>query len=475
MALAFIILQTMKRRLFIQRSLLLAGALTLRFKSTFGLGNNAPITGKVIAAGRPLANVLVSDGFNIVPTAADGSYQLTPDAKAEFVFISIPSGYEFPHQEYIARHYRRLADGGNMDFNLVPLKKNDSKHTFIVWADPQVRNKRDVEQMMAQSVPDTRQTVAGLGDQLVHGIGVGDLAWDNLEFFNDYNKAVAQIGIPFFQGLGNHDMDYRLGGDDTSDQTFKKTYGPTYYSFNRGRAHYVMLDDVRYLGREREYDGYITEQQLNWLAKDLKYVKKDDVLFICLHIPVYAHVLNKEDLYKLLRPFKNVHILSGHTHFNANNINGNIYEHNHGTVCGAWWTGPICEDGTPRGYAVYSVTGNDVKWYYKAMESDKTNQLSLHIDEQRKLTANVYNWDPKWKVEYYVDGQYKGILKNQPGFDPMATKLYKGDTLPAGRTFPEPRETDHLFTVNLDGSAKKVKVVATDRFGDKYERETSLS
>ncbi|MFD1258060.1 metallophosphoesterase N-terminal domain-containing protein [Mucilaginibacter terrae] len=236
----------MNRRLFIQRSLVISGALALTFKNTFAFGKKTAVTGKVTAAGKPLANVLVSDGFNIVPTAKDGTYQLNTDAKAEFVFISIPSGYEFPHDKYIARHYQWLSQGGSFNFELVPLKKADSKHTFIVWADPQVKNKKDVAQMMAQSVPDTKQTVASFGpDELIHGIGVGDLVWDNHELFGDYNAAIGQIGIPFFQGLGNHDMDYRQGDDSTSDKTFKKFYGPTYYSFNRGRAHYVMLDDVR--------------------------------------------------------------------------------------------------------------------------------------------------------------------------------------------------------------------------------------
>lgn len=289
-----------------------------------------------------------------------------------------------------------------------------------------------------------------------------------------YNEAVAEMGIPFYQGLGNHDMDYRLGGDETSDQTFKKFYGPTYYSFNRGRAHYVMLDDVRYLGTEREYDGYITEQQLNWLEKDLKYVAKDDLLFICLHIPVYSSVKNNEELYKLLKPFNNVHILSGHTHYNANNITGNVFEHNHGTVCGAWWTGPVCEDGTPRGYAVYSVEGNQVKWYYKPMEMDRTNQMSVFVEEltgQKRMIANVWNWDPAWKVEYWLDGKYKGELKNEHGMDPLTVKLYKGPELPNPRPFVEPRDTDHLFVAHFEPGVKQIKVVATDRFGEKFEKE----
>ena len=49
--------------------------------------------------------------------------------------------------------------------------------------------------------------------------------------------------------------------------------------------------------------------------------------------------------------------MSGHTHFNESWEQDNIIEHNHGTVCGAWWTGPICGDGTPRGYGVYEVNG----------------------------------------------------------------------------------------------------------------------
>jgi predicted phosphodiesterase len=468
----------MNRRSFIQRSLVLSGALTLAFKNTFAaaFGKDA-VTGKVTGAGKPLANVLVSDGYSIVQTKADGTYQFVPAKKAEFVFVIVPAGFEFPHEKQIARYYKRLNETGGFDFDLTPLKQNDNKHNFIVWADPQVKNKSDVAKMLSQSVPDTVKTISELGEaSLVHGIAVGDLVWDNHDLFPMYNEAVAEMGIPFFQGLGNHDEDYRMGDDETSDRTFKKFYGPTYYSFNRGRAHYVMLDDVRYLGVEREYDGYVVQQQLDWLEKDLKFVDKDALLLICLHIPVYNQVKNNKELYKLLKPFKNVHVLSGHTHYNDNNITGNVYEHNHGTVCGAWWTGPICEDGTPRGYGVYQVDGNQLKWYYKSMDREKDYQMALFVEEltnQKRLIANVWNWDPAWKVEYWLDDEYKGVLKNEQGLDPMAIKLYKGPDLPMPRGFAEPRETKHLFVAHFGPNVKQVKVVATDRFGVKYESITN--
>jgi hypothetical protein len=113
-------------------------------------------------------------------------------------------------------------------------------------------------------------------------------------------------------------------------------------SFNRGQVHYVVLDDVRYLGREREYDGHISQQQLDWLRQDLRFVPQDHLVIVSLHIPA-CRTKNRDELYALLQGYQ-VHIMSGHTHYNQNVIENRIYEHIHGTVCGAWWTGPVVSD-----------------------------------------------------------------------------------------------------------------------------------
>ncbi len=114
---------------------------------------------------------------------------------------------------------------------------------------------------------------------------------------------------------------------------------------------------------------------------------KDQLLIINLHIPVHNAVKNNSALYALLTGYKNVHIMSGHTHYNVNKITDGIYEHNHGAVCGAWWTGPICEDGTPRGYGVYEVDGTELKWYYKStgFGEDQTDQsLCRYTDRSER-------------------------------------------------------------------------------------------
>ncbi|RYY32251.1 MAG: metallophosphoesterase, partial [Sphingobacteriaceae bacterium] len=219
----------MDRRKFIQSFGLITGSAFIALKTNaFSKYTQQTVKGRVTDGKKGVANVVLSDGFSVVLTDRNGYYQLTPNEKAISIFMSTPSGYEFKTDYNVARQYTDVK-GSEFDFKLTPLKRNDSKHHFIIWADPQVKNKKDVKQMMETSVPDTIETIESLGkDALVHGICVGDIVWDNHDLFPDYNAAVAKMGIPFFQALGNHDMDYRMGGDETSDVTFKKVYGPTY-------------------------------------------------------------------------------------------------------------------------------------------------------------------------------------------------------------------------------------------------------
>jgi hypothetical protein len=474
--------QIMKRRTFLQSIFLLSGGLLLEAPRTFAFTRKAgqEITGVVTAAGKKLAGVVVSDGISVVQTDKKGRYQLPLRAEARFVFISVPAGYHFPNDKGVARHYLPLKKGGKQafDFELTPLGADDTKHTFLIWADPQVKNEEDVRMMMAESVPDVQQLVKSLAPgTLIHGIGVGDLVWDNHKLFPRYSEAVSAMNIPFFQALGNHDMDYRKGDDETSDTTFQKIYGPTYYSFNRGKVHYIVLDDVRYLGKDRDYDGFISQQQLDWLKKDLSFVPKDHLVIVNAHIPIATSVKNNGAFYDLLAGYR-VHVMSGHTHYNRNIIRNGIFEHNHGTVCGAWWTGPVCSDGAPSGYGVYEVNGTDLTWYYKGTGLPADHQLSIHVEEltnQKRMIANVWNWDPEWKVEWWADDQSMGILQNSQGLDPTATALYQGESLPTRRPFAEPTRTDHLFVGHFKPEVKKIRVVATDRFGRKYEKEAQVA
>ncbi len=467
----------MLRRKFIQNIALLTGGLFVgsHLPAQSFLGKGKKIKGRVLTNGRGIANVVVSDGYTVIATDKKAKYEFEPHAEALVIFVSTPAGYAFKNQDGIAKHYRLFENTDvkkEINFDLVPLGVSDNEHQFVIWADPQIKNAKDIEKMMTQSVPDVQKMLAASAPgTLWHGITVGDIVWDELQLFADYNKAVQQMGIPFFQCLGNHDMDFRKGGDETSDDTFQKTYGPTYYSFNRGQVHYVAMDNVRYLGTDRDYDGWLQQHQLDWLKKDLAFVAPDKLVVLSLHIPVHSGTKNKEELYSVLAG-RNVHIMSGHTHYHVNKIDGNIYEHNHGTVCAAWWTGPVCGDGTPGGYGVYKVKGNELSWYYQSTGEEATHQMKIYVNDfdaaQKQAIVNIWNYDAAWKTEYWIDGVSKGMLQQFSGFDPLAYSLMLGPDLPKPRGFAEPKETDHLFKALVPVGSKQIKVVATDRFGKKF-------
>jgi hypothetical protein len=458
-----------------------------------------PITikGQVHQGGKGLARVPVTDGLNIVLTDAAGKYTLPSNATAEFVYLTLPRGYAIPQQQGVARFFKPIPLGVTAftaDFSLEKLPVDDTKHNFVVWADPQIISKQDARQLVEESAPDLRHLVQQYGpSSLFHGIGCGDLVWDKLELFADYKKAVEIGGIPFFQVIGNHDMDIKSRTDEGSSQTFKSLFGPAYYSFNRGEIHYVVLDNVFFIGTAKKYIGYLTEKQLQWLEQDLSLVKPGATVVVALHIPVDSGnkrrnklaeeplgsvVSNRAELYRILQPYK-AHIMSGHTHICEKVITDHAIEHTHGAVCGAWWTGPVCTDGTPSGYGVYEVNGSDIRWYYKSVGKDKNHQFRIYPKgtvpgRPQEVVVNVWNWDPAWKVSWFENGQRQGDMKQETGLDPLAVQLYSGAALPAKHKFVDPTLTDHLFSAQPSSNAREIKIEVTDRFGQTFTETVTV-
>ena len=65
---------------------------------------------------KPLAGIKVSDGLNVVETAADGSFTLPGHERERFIFITTPSGYKT-----FNRHYHKIEKKqSGYDFDLIP-------------------------------------------------------------------------------------------------------------------------------------------------------------------------------------------------------------------------------------------------------------------------------------------------------------------------------------------------------------------
>ncbi len=437
--------------------------------------------------GRGLAGVRVSDGRSVVLTDAEGTYTLLADRRQPFVFASIPAGHAIPQgPKGSAKHYQALRadDEQTAVFDFEPLGESDDRHAFLVLADPQTQNAYEMGLFHAQTVPDVQQTVSRLGAP-VFGVGCGDLMFNELSLFPEYERAVGAMGVPFFQVVGNHDLDFDAPTDEGSTRTFRQHFGPTYYSFDRGEIHYVVLDDVAWLGNQ--YVGYVDDLQLSWLAADLSTVEPGRTVVVFLHIPLLGTgdvragksnpspggaVANREAIYALLEPF-NAHVMSGHTHESEHVFEGGVHEHIHGTVCGAWWTGPICYDGTPSGYGVYEANGSALAWHYKATGEARDVQLRAYPrgtdpSAPDEVVANVWNWDPEWQVMLYADGMRRGPMARRRGRDPLSVDLHTGPEKPERRGWVEPVFTDHLFYAPVEAGATDVWIEATDRFGNVY-------
>ncbi len=449
------------------------------------------VRGRVTCDGVAAPRAAVSDGVTVVTTDRDGRYTLLADPAMPAVFVSTPAQCALPVSSH-GTFLQHVPLTGQLeqraDFALVTERRGTDTHAFVALADPQMLDAADMEAFHATTVPSVLATVRDLGPIPVFGVSVGDILFDRLELFGEYERAVSRMGIPFAQVVGNHDLDQPSDTDAASTVTFSRHFGPERYSFNRGAVHYVVLDDVLWHGRG--YIGHLDARQLAWLQQDLATVEPGSTVVVFLHMPASSttpdrlglsttddwRLTNAGALWRLLEPFQ-AHLVSGHTHEQEHTIrNDRCHEHNLATACGAWWTGPICWDGTPRGYGVYEVHGSELRWRYQGTGMPARAQMSLHArgsdpTAPDEFMANVWNWDPRWSVTWYEGADRRGLMSRRRGRDPLAVQLYQGATIPAKHNWVEPIATDHLFYAPVAHDHRPVVVEATDRFGQVHTSE----
>lgn len=353
--------------------------------------------------GSPVENVVVSDGVEVTLTNEEGIYQLKSAKRQGFVFISIPGGYEVSSKGVLPQFFYTLKGAPNVvervDFSLKRVPNQDDYKVFML-GDMHLANRTSDLKQFAEFTTDLNSYREQHSGEKMYAIALGDMTWELYWYKNSYafpeylNTVNTQLkDLQIFHVIGNHDNDYKGTSDFSAEIQFRNLIAPTYYSFNIGKVHYVVIDNIdcsNYDGSEsRNYQKSITSEQLNWLAKDLSHVNKSTPVVVATHAQIfypttsgfkYDHdVTNTTALFNILAGYE-VHFVTGHTHqmFNvtpesAITGNHNFYEHNSGAVCASWWWSGhltpgvhISPDGTPGGYAIWDVTGTSLKWKYKA-------------------------------------------------------------------------------------------------------------
>ncbi|MCB9014130.1 MAG: metallophosphoesterase, partial [Bacteroidales bacterium] len=328
------------------------------------------IKGIVHCLGEGIPDVVVSDGYEVTTTDADGIYYLPSKKDNNYVFISVPGNYEVPDIYNLPQFFKRLSGESTVeqiDFSLIQTK--NSQHVVITMADMHLADRNDdLLQYRTNFLPDVNTSIEhykSLGIK-VYGLSLGDMSWDSYWYSNnfalpEYLTEMHKINCTVFNVMGNHDNDIQKSGDFLTADAYRKTIGPNYYSFNLGKVHYVVLDNIVYnntggsSGKNGigNYKQAITSDQMIWIKKDLAFIKDKNLpLIIAMHAPLYDNpksdangqiktvfsLANAEELIAALEGFSNVHVLSGHAHINYNiESSESIMEHNTAAVCATWW------------------------------------------------------------------------------------------------------------------------------------------
>lgn len=361
------------------------------------------VYGIVSSAGVGVENVVVSDGAEVTVTNEKGIYQLKSAKKWGYVFISVPSGYEVPSVGVLPQFHRALKNSADVveraDFKLEKVDGQDSYKIFML-GDMHLANRTGDLGQFAQFTSDLTDYMTRHKGEKMYALTLGDMTWDLYWYSSSYyfpqylNTVNSQIkNLQIFHTMGNHDNDFQTRSDYDAAVKYVDQICPTYYSFNIGKVHYVVMDDIdcsSYDGStSRNYVKSLSAEQLDWLAKDLSYVAKTTPVVVAMHAQVFYPTTSgfkiDHDPVNTLRLFDildgyTVRFVTGHTHklFNvtpdAPIVDGhNFREYNSGSVCASWWWSGnltpgihIGTDGTPGGYGIWDVTGTDFQCLYKS-------------------------------------------------------------------------------------------------------------
>ena len=486
--------------------------------------------GVVTCNGVGIPGVLVSDGAEIVETDAQGIYQITSQKRWKYVFVIIPSGYMPPVQGIMPEFSAALDENAAVDTperrDFILNRTENDNFTLFVLGDMHLANRnKDVTQFdgVMKDLLETVAATTGPRYFLTLGDMTWDLYWDKICFPEYIAIAEKYLSNEYvFHTMGNHDNDPGGVGDFSKAFRYVRDICPTFYSFNIGSIHFIVLDDVDFnnaeAGDRSSYRANLTAEQMQWLTKDLSFVPKGSKLVISSHIPVFYPTSSltftshwngvdaegeggTAEFIDMLKDY-DVQMLTAHSHevFNYRVPAGNFEEHNMGAICATWWWSGnltpgvhIGQDGAPGGYGVFTFNGTNMSHYFKAPGWPASHQFRAYdmgkvkevvvpslggskpgfqkyVDymaayDDNDILINVWDFDPSWRVSVKEEG-IELPIKQAWTLDPlhivaMTAKRFQSTSEPNFIT----ERWHHFFVARATQRNSTVEIKVTDRNG----------
>lgn len=202
--------------------------------------------------------------------------------------------------------YDVLADGtaaGKGSFTTMP--EGDQPFTFAILSDTQGTGNKALEGVIKRLVTEKPTFVVSTGDTVSDGEDAA--GW---RYFFEVGADLMR-NTPWYAALGNHDRHAQMYFDFWS-----LPGNEAYYSFDRGSAHFVVLDSpgLRWPENnqsesealeawEDEQNTAYMQRQLEWLKGDLAGAKEAKYIFVFFHHPLFTASRNRDEGAKQVQAF----------------------------------------------------------------------------------------------------------------------------------------------------------------------------
>lgn len=484
-------------------------------------------------SGRPsdnnpgVAGVAVSNGEAVVLTDANGRWELPVDESTDSLFVIKPRGWMVTlDANHLPQHSYRHAPQGSpplkygglkptgelpasIDFALVPQDEPD-QFRAVMCGDPQPRDLREIDYLARSVVPRLQGSAAAFA------VSLGDIMFDNLSLYRPLIESFGHCGLPWFNVLGNHDLDYDAADNRHAHDTFKQNFGASYYAFDWGPVHFLVLDNVEWTapdpkvpGSKGSYRGWLGPRQLKFIENDLRHVPSEKLVVLLMHIPLFPGVeekpslstVDRDQLFELLKSRQHLLSFSAHLHWHGHLFLGPeqgwhgatpLHHIVTGTLCGSWFTGApqtngiphgTMSDGTPRGYVEVEFQGNQFNIDgYRSIEFDDQFQMRIDLPTevpvgelaQTSVVVNVFNGSAKSTVEMRVNEAAWVRLEQSLENEPFSMRLAERDAVmePPYRPLGKAGLCFHLWKGQLPSGlplgTHRVEVRETDMFGNQH-------
>lgn len=221
---------------------------------------------------------------------------------------------------------------------------------FVIWGDSQLENTATFERIVEETELLKPALVLQVGDLIV---GYSSDPEKLRGQWARFRRQIAPLTAPYHPVAGNHDVT-----TTPSIPIFKEVWGleRTYYSFDHGDSHYIMLDT--------NLEGTVNAlppDEREWLEADLQKHKNARHIFLAFHAPLYRNDgFDWKSVHDLLTRYPVRAVFTGDSH---------IYDHRvidgiHYFCLNSSGTMPFSNHlaGYSHGYLVVSVRGAEVSY-----------------------------------------------------------------------------------------------------------------